>query len=109
VQRAPAQAESSRNATSCDSSLGILRKPFFSICGNSDSVVYGRALSLEILDTEARKALPYSFCDLPSADHKRWTVRNKLEVVAAVSGGLLSLTETCSRYRMSVGEMRGPF
>jgi hypothetical protein len=45
-------------------------------------------------------------CDLPSADHKRWTVRNKLDVVAAVSGGLLSLTEACSRYRMSVEEFR---
>ena len=49
---------------------------------------------------------PLFLCDLPSADHKRWTVRNKLEVVAAVSGGLLSLTEACSRYRMSVEEFR---
>ena len=49
---------------------------------------------------------PLFLCDLPSADHKRWTVRNKLEVVAAVRGGLLSLTEACSRYRMSVEEFR---
>jgi hypothetical protein len=47
---------------------------------------------------------PLLLCDLPSADHKRWTARNKLEVVAAVRGSLLSLTEACSRYRMSKEE-----
>jgi hypothetical protein len=65
--------------------------------------------------TEARPILksvmgpqgdPLFLCDLPSADHKRWTARNKLEVVAAVRGGLLSLTEACSRYRMSEEEFR---
>jgi hypothetical protein len=45
-------------------------------------------------------------CDLPCADHERWTARNKLEVVAAVRGGLLSLAEARSRYRMSDEEFR---
>jgi hypothetical protein len=49
---------------------------------------------------------PLFLCDLPPAGHKRWTLRNKLEVVAAVGGGLLSLTDACSRYRMSVEEFR---
>jgi hypothetical protein len=41
----PAQIESFRNAMSRDSSLGIPFDKFFSICGNYDSVIYGRALS----------------------------------------------------------------
>jgi hypothetical protein len=43
--------------------------------------------------------------DLPSADTKRWVVRRKAEVVAAVRGGLLSLDEACSRYALSADEI----
>ncbi|HET9583487.1 MAG TPA: DUF1153 domain-containing protein, partial [Bradyrhizobium sp.] len=42
--------------------------------------------------------------DLPSADTRRWVVRRKAEVVAAVRGGLLSLEEACSRYTLTVEE-----
>src|SRR5271165_3395608 len=45
VRRVPAQIESFRNAMSRDSSLGIPFDKFFSICGNYDSVIYGRALT----------------------------------------------------------------
>ena len=40
----PAQIESFRDAMSRDSFLGIPFNKFFSICGNYDSVIYGRAL-----------------------------------------------------------------
>lgn len=43
--------------------------------------------------------------DLPSADTRRWVVRRKAEVVAAVRGGLLSLDEACSRYALTSDEI----
>src|ERR1700751_2263599 len=45
-----------------------------------------------------------SFADLPLPDTKRWVVRRKAEVVAAVQGGLLSLDDACSRYTLDPGE-----
>jgi hypothetical protein len=42
--------------------------------------------------------------DLPAPDTKRWVIRRKAEVVAAVRGGLLSLDEACRRYALSVEE-----
>src|SRR6266852_6415756 len=45
VRRVPAQIESFGDAMSRDSSLGIPFNKFFSVCGNYDSVIYGRALS----------------------------------------------------------------
>ena len=35
---------------------------------------------------------------------KRWVIRRKAQVVAAVRGGLLSLEEACSRYTLTVDE-----
>ena len=43
---------------------------------------------------------------LPPRETKRWVVRRKAEVVAAVRGGLLSLEEACARYSLSVEEFR---
>lgn len=42
--------------------------------------------------------------DLPSPDTKRWVVRRKAIVVAAVRNGSLSLQEACRRYQLSVEE-----
>ena len=42
--------------------------------------------------------------DLPSPNTKRWVIRRKAEVVAAVRGGLLSLEEACARYTLTVEE-----
>jgi hypothetical protein len=42
--------------------------------------------------------------DLPSPNTKRWVVRRKAEVVAAVRGGLLTLDEACRRYTLSAEE-----
>jgi len=47
---------------------------------------------------------PLTAEDLPPPDIKRWTVRRKAEVVAAVRGGLLSLEEACSRYALNQQE-----
>ncbi|MEX1147772.1 MAG: DUF1153 domain-containing protein [Sphingomonadales bacterium] len=42
--------------------------------------------------------------DLPPTNTKRWVIRRKAEVVAAVRGGLLSLEDACRRYKLSVEE-----
>lgn len=42
--------------------------------------------------------------DLPPTDTRRWVIRRKAEVVAAVRGGLLSLEEACARYGISEEE-----
>ena len=44
------------------------------------------------------------FPDLPSPDTKRWVVRRKAVVVAAVRSGSISLQEACRRYKLSVEE-----
>jgi len=42
--------------------------------------------------------------DLPPADTKRWVIRRKAQVVAAVHGGLITLEEACRRYTLTVEE-----
>jgi len=39
--------------------------------------------------------------NLPPPDIGRWVPRRKAEVIAAVSGGLMSLSDACNRYRIS--------
>jgi len=41
--------------------------------------------------------------DLPPPNTKRWVVRRKAEVIAAVRGGLLSL-DACKRYNLTIDE-----
>ena len=48
---------------------------------------------------------PLTIADLPAAGPRRWVTRRKAEVVAAVRGGLLSLEDACSRYRLTVEEL----
>ena len=45
---------------------------------------------------------PLTIADLPPPGTKRWVIRRKAEVVAAVRGGLLSLEEACTRYTLTV-------
>ena len=47
---------------------------------------------------------PLTIADLPPSDTKRWVIRRKAEVVAAVRGGLISLEEACQRYTLTVEE-----
>jgi Protein of unknown function (DUF1153) len=45
-----------------------------------------------------------TFGDLPPPTTKRWVVRRKAEVVAAVSGGMLSIEEACNLYGLTAEE-----
>ncbi|TCU17691.1 uncharacterized protein DUF1153 [Rhizobium laguerreae] len=47
---------------------------------------------------------PLTIADLPPPNTRRWVIRRKAEVVAAVRGGLLSLDEACERYTLTVEE-----
>ena len=47
---------------------------------------------------------PLTIADLPKAETRRWVIRRKAEVVAAVRGGLLTLEDACERYRLTVDE-----
>lgn len=47
---------------------------------------------------------PLTIADLPPKTTRRWVIRRKAEVVAAVRGGLLSLDEACKRYTLTVEE-----
>lgn len=50
---------------------------------------------------------PLTIDSLPPANTRRWVVRRKAEVVAAVSGGLLTVDEVCDRYGLSLEEFAG--
>lgn len=45
------------------------------------------------------------FGDLPPADTRRWVVRRKAEVIAAINSGRLTRAEACTRYRLSEEEL----
>jgi len=47
---------------------------------------------------------PLTLKDLPPPSTKRWVIRRKAEVVAAVRGGILTLEEACDRYTLTVEE-----
>ena len=47
---------------------------------------------------------PLTLESLPAPGTTRWVVRRKAEVVAAVSGGLLTIDEVCDRYQLTVEE-----
>ena len=47
---------------------------------------------------------PLTISDLPPSNTRRWVIRRKAEVVAAVRGGLLSLDEACTRCALPVEE-----
>src|SRR3546814_15609002 len=48
---------------------------------------------------------PLTLDSLPPRDTTRWVVRRKAEVVAAVSGGLLSVDAACERYGLTLEEL----
>ena len=47
---------------------------------------------------------PLTLDTLPPADARRWVVRRKAEVVAAVNGGLLTIDEVLDRYGLTLEE-----
>ncbi|PTD15900.1 DUF1153 domain-containing protein [Sphingomonas fennica] len=50
---------------------------------------------------------PLTMETLPAPDTRRWVVRRKAEVVAAVNGGLLTIDEVCERYGLTLEEFAG--
>src|ERR1700732_4627577 len=48
---------------------------------------------------------PLTIADLTAPGTKRWVIRRKAEVIAAMRGGLLSIEEACSRYMLTVDEL----
>jgi hypothetical protein len=44
------------------------------------------------------------FDGLPPPNTKRWVIRRKAEVVAAVRSGTISLEDACNRYKLSIEE-----
>jgi len=49
--------------------------------------------------------IPDSDADLPPADTRRWVPRRKAEVVAAVDEGVLTASQACERYELSMEEL----
>ena len=70
------------------------------------SVVAGNAASAVKKDPYVigPDGTPLTLKDLPPPSTKRWVIRRKAEVVAAVRGGLLTLEEACDRYQLTVEE-----
>jgi hypothetical protein len=50
---------------------------------------------------------PLTIEDLPKPGITRWVTRRKAEIVAAVSGGLLTEDDACERYELSEEEFEG--
>jgi hypothetical protein len=50
---------------------------------------------------------PLTLDTLPPPETRRWVVRRKAEVVAAVNGGLLTVDEVCERYSLTLEEFAG--
>ena len=44
---------------------------------------------------------------LPVPSTRRWTIRRKADLVAAVTGGLLTVHEACGIYSLSIEELTG--
>ncbi|WP_228242498.1 DUF1153 domain-containing protein [Porphyrobacter sp. GA68] len=47
---------------------------------------------------------PLTLADLPPPSTRRWVVRRKAEVVAAVNGGLVTVDEVLERYDLTLEE-----
>jgi len=60
---------------------------------------------LRLQNVTAPDGSPLTVADLPAPDTKRWVIRRKAEVIAAVRSGLLSLEEACNRYMLTVDEL----
>lgn len=48
---------------------------------------------------------PLTLEDLPPSDTIYWVSRRKAEVLAAINGGMLTIAEACTRYRLSREEL----
>src|SRR5436305_4256741 len=60
----------------------------------------GASLGATLRAMPGRVASPFD--TLPPANTKRWVIRRKAEVVAAVRSGVISLEDACNRYKLSM-------
>ena len=74
-------------------------------CAHRDELAATSADETTVKHVSGPNGRRLTLADLPSPDTKRWVVRRKAEIVAAVSGGLLSLEEACSRYALDPDEI----
>jgi hypothetical protein len=73
------------------------------LLGSADVNVANRPMVPQIT---APDGCHLTLADLPLPGTKRWVVRRKAAVVAAVRGGLLSLDEACRRYSLNLEEFQ---
>jgi hypothetical protein len=64
-----------------------------------------RADSVRPVSVPGPLGKPVTLESLPPPDTRRWVVRRKAEVIAAIRGGLLTAAEACARYRLSPEEL----
>ncbi len=73
---------------------------------NSGALASGaKADDVRVLSVPGPLGQPITLETLPPADTRRWVVRRKAEVIAAIRGGLLTAAEACARYRLSPEEL----
>jgi len=63
-----------------------------------------QASSSDAKDAFSRSETPAPLASLPPANTKRWVIRRKAAVVAAVRSGFLTLEDACQRYTLSTEE-----
>lgn len=84
------------------------RRALGSLSGKVGESVYGSTMTDPVRSrvryVTGPDGSPLTIADLPPSDTRRWVIRRKAEVVAAVRGGLLSLEEACRRYTLTVEE-----
>jgi hypothetical protein len=69
-----------------------------------DGTTVRPAANGEAKDPFLRSDAPGPLTSLPPPNTKRWVIRRKAAVVAAVRSGLLSLEDACQRYTLSAEE-----
>jgi len=79
------------------------------VAGNADRVRSESSVTDQQVRARVRYVVgpdgsPLTIADLPTKYTKRWVIRRKAEVVAAVRGGHLNLEEACERYKLTVDE-----
>lgn len=57
-----------------------------------------------LIESKTLMRISRTLVDLPPPDTKRWVVRRKAAVVAAVRSGAIGLEEACRRYALSEEE-----
>jgi hypothetical protein len=73
--------------------------------GSGVSATGARADDNRPIEVPGPLGRPITLDSLPPPDTRRWVVRRKAEVIAAIRGGLLTAAEACARYRLSPEEL----